>query len=45
MTRSVAMPSYLGALSAGKFAAALLLAAAFFFDFMKMPSAKDVSTL
>ena len=38
-TQSVAMPSYLGALSAGT-----ALADAFFFDCMKMSSAKDISS-
>ena len=38
------MPSYLGVLLMGSFyGGPLLLAAAFFFDCMKMSSAKDVS--
>ena len=44
MTLSIAIPSYLGALSVGNFMAALLLAAAFFFHCMKMSTAKDVSS-
>ena len=44
MTPSVAMPSHFGALSAGNFMAALLLAAAFFSHCMKMSSVKDVSS-
>ena len=39
MTRSVAMPSYLGMLSLGIFTATLLLA-----DCMKISSAKNVSS-
>ena len=44
MTQSVARPSYLVRCQREIFTAALLLAAAFFFDCMKMSSAKDVSS-
>ena len=44
MTWSVARPPYLGALSAGNLSMTLLLATVFFFDYLKISSAKDVST-